>query len=228
MLLRAIDVVRGYDRLKVDTNIRVEQIRNVRINGNLVDFTVIENETTHFTIGLPLISGDKDLLEFSFDLPIFRFGSTFSGRAFNSKWPLVPQILESGNAVSFGPSDNDDLASLAVAIPEAQVGKLVGKILFSTSVITPNGDGVNDQVDIFFNLLQLTRPTQVVLEIYDLAGNKVHIVTEAQQTIGPVTYQWDGFSAEESLLMPGSYIWLLRVKADAFEEIHKGVIAIAY
>ena len=228
VLLRAIDVVRGYDRLKVDTNIRVEQIRNVRINGNLVDFTVIENETTHFTIGLPLISGDKDLLEFSFDLPIFRFGSTFSGRAFNSKWPLVPQILESGNAVSFGPSDNDDLASLAVAIPEAQVGKLVGKILFSTSVITPNGDGVNDQVDIFFNLLQLTRPTQVVLEIYDLAGNKVHIVTEAQQTIGPVTYQWDGFSAEESLLMPGSYIWLLRVKADAFEEIHKGVIAIAY
>jgi len=228
VLLRGSDVVKGYDRLEVDTNIRVEKIRNVRVNGELVDFTVEENETNYFTLGLPLIRGDKDLLEFTFDLPIFRFGSTFSGRAFNSQWPSVPQILESGNAASFGPDDDDDLASLAVAIPEAQVGKLVGRILFSTSVLTPNGDAINDEVDIFFNLLQLTRPTPIIFEIYDLAGRLVHKVSEDEHRIGPVAYRWDGRLLSGSLLLPGTYIWALRVQADAFEEVHQGMIAIAY
>ncbi len=228
VLLRGNDVVKGYDRLEVDTNIRVEKIRNVRVNGELVDFTVEENETNYFTLGLPLIRGDKDLLEFTFDLPIFRFGSTFSGRAFNSQWPSVPQILESGNAASFGPDDDDDLASLAVAIPEAQVGKLVGRILFSTSVLTPNGDGVNDEVDIFFNLLQLTRATPIIFEIYDLAGRLVHKVSEDEHRIGPVAYRWDGRLRSGLLLLPGTYIWALRVQADAFEEVHQGMIAIAY
>ena len=116
--------MRGYDRLEVDTNIRVATIRDMRINGEPTEFEILENESDRFVLSFPLIDGDGDLLEFAFDLPIFRFGSTFSGRAYNSLWPTVPQILEPGNAVSFGLDDVDELASLAVAIPQAQVGKL--------------------------------------------------------------------------------------------------------
>lgn len=228
VLLRANDVVKGYNRLQIDTNIRVENIRNVRVNEEFVDFTVIENETNYFTLGLPLISNDKDLLEFTFDLPIFRFGSTFSGRAFNSQWPSVPQIIEAGNAVSFGPDDEDNLAGLAVAIPEAQVGNLVGKIFISTSVLTPNGDGVNDEVDISFNLLQLTRPTPIVIEVFDLAGRLVHTIAADEHRIGPVNYQWDARLESGSFVLPGTYVWGIRVLADAFEEVHQGTIIIAY
>ena len=205
-----------------------KNIRNVRVNEEFVDFTVIENETNYFTLGLPLISNDKDLLEFTFDLPIFRFGSTFSGRAFNSQWPSVPQIIEAGNAVSFGPDDEDNLAGLAVAIPEAQVGNLVGKIFISTSVLTPNGDGVNDEVDISFNLLQLTRPTPIVIEVFDLAGRLVHTIAADEHRIGPVNYQWNARLESGSLVLPGTYVWGIRVLADAFEEVHQGTIIIAY
>jgi hypothetical protein len=226
--LRANGSVRGYDRLEVDTNIQVTAIRNLRINGNPVEFEVMENLHDRFCLAFPLVDGDGDLLEFSFDLPIFRFGSTFSGRAYNSRWPTVPQILEPGNAVSFGPDDIDELAGLAVAIPQAQVGKLIGQIVFSTRVLTPNGDGINDELEIFFNLLQLTLPTPIALEIYDLAGRRVHTVFDEEHRIGPVLHTWDGRGDDGSPLLPGSYVWVMRVRADAFEEAHAGTIAIAY
>jgi hypothetical protein len=226
--LNAAGAVRGYDRLHIDTNIKVSAIRNLRINGAPVDFEILENEADHFSLAFPLVNGDDDLLEFAFDLPIFRFGSTFSGRAFNSRWPVVPQILEPGNAVSFGPEDVDELAGLAVAIPQAQIGKLIGQIDLSTQVLTPNGDGINDELQVFFNLLQLTLPTPVALELYDLSGHKVHTIFEQEHRIGPVVHRWNGFLADGLPPLPGSYIWVLRVRADAFEEVHSGVIAIAY
>ena len=130
--LKATGPVRGYDRLEIDTNIRVSNIRGLRVNGQSVDFTVVENEPEYFIVDFPLIDGNDDLLEFTFDLPIFRFGSTFSGRAFNRLWPEVPQILEPGNAVSFGPEDIVELSGLSVAIPREQVGKLVGDIVLSS------------------------------------------------------------------------------------------------
>ncbi len=228
VLLKSTGPVRGYDRLEIDTNIQVAAIRNMRLNGEPIDFEVVENESDRFTLSFPLIAGDGDLLEFTFDLPIFRFGSTFSGRAYNSRWPTVPQILEPGNAVSFGPEDIDELASLAVAIPQAQVGKLVGQIVWSTDVLTPNGDGINDELEVFFNLLQLTLPTPVSLEIYDLAGRKVHTVFSDEHRIGPVIKRWDGMGEDGRPLLPGSYIWVMRIRADAFEEVHAGTIAIVY
>ena len=118
--------MRGYDRLQVDTNIKVAEIRRLRINGRPVAFDVVENEPELFTLEFPLIDGDGDLLGFTFDLPIFRFGSTFSGRAFNSRWPEVPQILEPGNAIAFGPEDIDELSGLSVAIPRSRSWPISG------------------------------------------------------------------------------------------------------
>lgn len=226
--LNATGPVRGYDRLEVDTNIPVSQIRALRLNGEPIDFAIVENEPDHFTIEFPLVDGDGDLLEFTFDLPIFRFGSTFSGRAINSRWPDVPQILEPGNATSFGPDDIDVLAGLSVAIPRSQVGKLIGEIVLSSRVLTPNGDGVNDELEVFFNLLQLTLPTPVAFDIYDLAGRRVHTVFDEEHRLGPATHRWDGRLADGRAVLPGMYVWVLRVEADSFEERHSGILGVVY
>ena len=226
--LKATGPVRGYDRLEIDTNIRVSNIRGLRVNGQSVDFTVVENEPEYFIVDFPLIDGNDDLLEFTFDLPIFRFGSTFSGRAFNRLWPEVPQILEPGNAVSFGPEDIVELSGLSVAIPRAQVGKLVGDIVLSSRLLTPNGDGINDEMEIFFNLLQLTLPTPVIFDLYDLAGRKVYTVFGEDHRLGPATHRWDGRVADGQRVLPGLYVWVLRVVADSFEERHSGTIAVVY
>ena len=46
--------------------------------------------------------------------------------------------------------------------------------------------------------------------------------------IGPVEFVWFGRSKNGLLLLPGTYVWVLRVQSDAFEEVHSGSIAIAY
>jgi len=140
----------------------------------------------------------------------------------------VPQRLEDGQVVDFGPGDFDEISGLAVVIPTPQIGKLVGEISLDNRVFTPNGDGVNDAFGMFFNLLQLVAPAPVSLEIFDLAGRRVHIVTDEERGLGPAILSWDGRLGDGSLVRPGNYIWVLRVRADAFEERHSGVMAVAY
>jgi len=228
ILLRAAGPIRGFDRLEVDANARIENIRGLTVNGESVAFEVDYIRTDGFGLNLPLVKADSTVVEFTFDVPIFRFGTTFSGRAYHRASGRVPQRLEPGNAASFGPGDHDQLSGLSVAIPREQVGQLVGEIVVSPSVCTPNGDGANDEVTFFFNLLQLTKPTPVSLEIRDLSGRFLHRVFDEELSIGPSLHAWDGRLTDGTLVPPGHYVWLLWVRADAFEERHLGVVGVVY
>lgn len=219
--------VRGFDRIEVDTGVSITAVREIKLNGEPYDFNVDFIREDGFGISFAQIAADSALLELTFDLPIFRFGTTFSGRAYNSRAPQVPQAFTPGNAIEFEPADIAELSGLSVAIPKPQIGKLIGDIAIATRIFSPNGDGINDVWDVFFNVLQLTRPAPVLLELYDLSGHKVTTLIDAERGIGPVELAWDGRVGGE-LLLPGTYIWVLRVKADAFEEQHTGTLAIAY
>ena len=228
VLLRANGAVRGYDALAVDSNAPVENIRNVRLDGQAVDFAVEYAHKEGFRLNFALVHTDGAVLEFTYDLPIFRFGTTFSSRAYNSQFPTVPQIVAPGQVVDFGPADQDELSGLAVEIPKPQIGKLVGEIAVVAQVFTPNGDGINDQFEMFFNLLQIVEPAPVALDVFDLAGRRLHRVFAEERGIGPARYSWDGRTADGQLLAPGIYVWVLRVQADAFEERHLGTMGVAY
>ena len=228
VLLQARGPVRGFDRLEVDTNVGVTLVREVTLDGRPLDFEIESLREDGFTLSFPLIDKDGSVLEFTFDLPIFRFGTTFSGRAFNSAAATVPQRLEPGDAADFGPDDFGELSGLFVAIPKAQLGKLVGEIDITTPIFTPNGDGINDHLEIAFNLLQLVEPAPVALDIFDLSGRRVHRVFVEELGIGPTRHVWDGRLQDGSPILPGLYIWVLRVSADAFEERHMGTLGVAY
>lgn len=226
--LRAMDAILGYDRLEIDTQALARNIRALQIDGQSIAFSVESITPNAFRLAFPLIKKDQAILEFKFDLPIFRYGTTFSGRAYNSQFPAVPQRLEPGQVVHFGPADVDELSGLSVAIPKEQIGSLVGEISLTSRMCTPNGDGVNDQFEVYFTLLQLLRPVPVVLEIYDLAGQQVHRVFAEELSIGPQTRTWDARGDGGTVVPPGTYIWVLRVKAGAFEERHSGVVSVVY
>ena len=228
VLLRRTGPARGFDRLEIDANAQVENIRAFTVDGETVRFAVDFVRREGFGLSFDLVEADSTLLEFAFDVPIFRFGTTFSGRAYNSQVDMVPQRLDPGQALDFGPSDFDELSDLSVAIPRSQVGKLVGEIILDNRIFTPNGDGINDEFEIFYNLLQLTRSTPVALDIYDLAGRWIHQVFAEERIIGPALKHWDGRLADGRLAPQGHYIWVLRVKADAFEERHSGLMAVVY
>ena len=100
--------------------------------------------------------------------------------------------------------------------------------MVKSSVFTPNGDGVNDEFDLFFNVLQLTRAAPVRLELFDLAGGLVHVLLAEERGIGPVEVLWNGRLEGGKMVLPGSYLWVLRVQSNAFEEVHTGTVAVAY
>ena len=219
--------MRGFDRIAVDTGVAISAVREVKLNGEPFDFNVDFIRDDGFGISFAQVREEGALLELTFDLPIFRFGTTFSGRAYNSRAPEVPQAFTPGDAVQFEPADIAELSDLSVAIPKPQIGKLVGEIAMPLRLFTPNGDGVNDVWDVFFNILQLTRPAPVQLEIYDLAGRRLGALVDEERGIGPVQLAWDG-SFEGVPLLPGTYVWVLRVRANAFEEKHMGTLGIVY
>ena len=86
---------------------------------------------------------------------------------------------------------------------------------FGTRVITPNGDGVNDQIAIQYSLLQLLEDAPNTLEIFDLAGRRVYAFREDRGR-GPHTATWDGRDAAGRLVPVGLY--LLRVAVEGAVE----------
>ncbi len=225
--LGALGSVRGFDRLEVDTNGEATDIRAVQVDGRPVAFTVDYIRPDGFSLGFPLIKEGGSVLEFTFDLPIFRYGTTFSGRVYHRASGSVPQALEPGNVLQFAPDDQDELSNLFVAIPRQQIGKLIGEVTLHPSLFTPNNDGVNDQLQINFNLLQLLKPAPVSLDLYDLSGRRLGALFSGDLGLGPAHFQWDG-RLNGHLVPPGIYVWMLRVHADAFEERHSGTLGVVY
>ena len=227
VLLRANGEIQGYDRIEVDSNAPVEAIRNVAVNGAPVEFSIESSTSDGFRLALPEVVEDGSIVEFTFDIPIFRFGTTFSGKAINSRFPEVPQRFEPGQVVDFGPADVDEVSGLTVAIPKSQIGRLIGEIDVTSPVVTPNGDGVNDELDLTFNLLQVVRAVPIWLEVYDLSGRRVHRM-ESESGVGPAMMSWNGRTGGDRPVSPGLYVWVLRVRGDALEDRFSGVVGVAY
>ena len=228
VLLRSEGQVRGFDRLEIDTNVEAGNIRQMKIDGEPVAFEVEYSDSEGFAVAFPLVMRDGSTLEFTFDLPVFRFGTTFSGRAFNRSSGNLPQRLRPGNAVRFDPGDIDELSGLFVAIPEKRIGELVGRIHLDCPLITPNGDGINDEFLMRFNLLQLTSPAPVTLELFDLSGRRVTTAFRLELGVGKVAESWDGRDDRGRLVAPGLYVWVLTVHADAVAEKHRGLAGVVH
>ena len=77
-------------------------------------------------------------------------------------------------------------------------------------------------------MLQLLKPAPVALEIFDLSGRRLHQTCSGELGIGPADCSWDGRLENGQLVPPGTYIWVLQVRADAFAEKHMGTLAVAY
>ena len=67
----------------------------------------------------------------------------------------------------------------------------------------------------------------VRFDLFDLSGRRVAHLDLGPLNLGPSEFRWDG-RGMTGLLVPGTYLWRLRVDADAFTEDHFGVLAVAY
>jgi len=105
--------------------------------------------------------------------------------------------------------------------------KLIGEVELATAVITPNGDGIHDELEVRFIVYKASR-VEPVLQIYDLAGRRIAARTGTQEA-GQWRLDWDGRSDDSGqTAAPGSYIYEISLGTDAGDDKRTGTIAVAY
>ena len=72
--------------------------------------------------------------------------------------------------------------------------------------ITPNGDGVNDELLITYDIVNLTHAAPVSVKAYDLAGRLVKEIYYGLDSSGRYQKVWDGTDDDRQKMGPGIYL----------------------
>ena len=214
----------GFDRLEIRTHAQVQAVSAVKRDGTELDLNafVPDIQDDHFVVSFPRLQGEDDSfkqLEVSFVVPVLRFGTEFSGWVFDSNDPdQIKQQVRPGNATFRFSGD-------AIAVNTPVGGRLLVDIAVTSNPLTPNGDGVNETVEIAYKLREVTASRPVRLAIYNLAGQLVVKLPPITARSGEFAHRWDGRDAAQQLVPPGTYIWRLQLEE---KEERAGILSVAY
>ena len=151
------------------------------------------------------------------------FGTIFSGTVWDTQSEILGQPVLEGDA-NYEVRTN----SLRVALSRSSVGEIVRAIEYFPKILTPNGDGLNDRMQISYTVIQISEPKPVNVEVYDLAGRRVRILADRDQIGGIYSEEWDGRDDSGKMVPPGNYLVLLKVNSGigTFERV--GLVGVAY
>jgi len=154
-------------------------------------------------------------------VPVLRYGTEFRSWVFSSQDPdQIRQQVGAGNA-TFRYSGN------VVSVATPLQGDLLFDLETSSPAISPNGDGINDDLTVNYKLRQLTLARPVTLRIYDLAGRLIRDVEPESSESGVFAQRWDGRDNNGDLVTPGTYIYDVTLSAET-EERRTGVVGVVY
>ncbi len=204
------------------------------------DFGIEAVEERRFRVRFPLIM-DSDLaaaeaavLRIRFRCRVLRYGTAFPGWAGNTQTGITGQKILAGNAAHLGPEDatfppvgTEDPRVLSVDVPFSG-----GDILINTRAVprplSPNGDGVNDQTRISYDLSRVIGPVPVEVRVIDLAGHLVRRLFSGEQGGGHWSIPWDGTNGRGERVPPGIYLAHVAVHSSASAETATTVVEVVY
>mgnify|MGYP006409336141 CR=1 FL=1 len=135
-------------------------------------------------------------------------------------------LLDSSGAVPqrVAPGDATNLLGTNSVVVFGSLGEPLGRFGLNSAVVTPNGDGQNDDLSVQYDLIFLVDAAQVTISVHDLSGRLVHTLLQQEQAAGSYQATW----TEAHELPPGHYIVRLRVETqtEAFERIR--IVAVPY
>ena len=111
----------------------------------------------------------------------------------------------------------EDIRSGVMQVLTPPGDPMVGGLQMSSPVVTPNGDGANDEMQLTFSVLRVEGPREVTAEVFDLSGRPLwRDVRQRPRASGEYRVEWSGVDDAGARLAPGAY--LLRVSVDAEED----------
>ena len=114
-----------------------------------------------------------------------------------------------------------------VMLPDlAESRRLIDEFALASPVISPNGDGIHDELDMRFVVFKLSAVAPT-LTLYDLAGRRITEIQSIPTETGQ-RFTWSGLNLAGELVEPGVYLYRLDLNADAGRDTRTGTIAVAY
>ena len=113
-------------------------------------------------------------------------------------------------------------------------GDLFGSFAVTPQVFTPNSDDINDTAGISYDILAVTRPTDVEVKVFDLTGRQVRTLYQGADLSGHYDARtvsklaWDGRDDTGAMVPPGLYLISLLVDGDARQTHRARTVGVAY
>ena len=116
-----------------------------------------------------------------------------------------------------------------VMMPSVASGEdLIQNVSIEPYLLTPNDDGVNDELSIQFDVLKLDSPRRIRVAVYDLKGR---LIRELYNQIGSTGHYtgifWDG-QGSGGIVQPGTYVLQVRVDGEAGKTSVIRAVAVGY
>lgn len=182
--------------------------------------------------GKPVLADDElhgDSLVVSLPPPAVKSDSVeviFRTRVYESPTVFEAFVLNSAQVGNFQGVVAADLGATQVYVPQAVEASSLFQNLVYDAVFTPNGDGVNDRLNVSFAVVKTARQPEV--RIFTLAGTQLVELTDQTPAAGRPTFTWDGRDRDGSLAAPGIYLLQLSIETDAKNQTVQKLVHVLY
>ncbi len=238
------DGLRGFDAIEIDTPTRVSSIDAVQIingDGAVVaehqnlnaasgDFAIAEVADDRFSVRFPAVTDDQTQVHIRFQTNVLTYSTNFTAAVRLTTDPGAAQVIDPGNVTFLGAGDEGAFSGTTVLSPSVLIeGQLLDQVEAAPNPFTPNGDGINDEAIIHYNLLSLSTSRPVEVALYDLSGRRVRILFAGEEANGRYTDKvWDGRDDQGQAVPPGLYVARIFVSGDSGDAEQSRVVAVAY
>jgi hypothetical protein len=185
------------------------------------------------TVTRPTGGGDR-LVKIGFRSRVLLYSTVFRGEARFSGEAGTVQRVTPGNATFLGEGDLPTDSGITVLSPAITRGSLVGALELTPNPFSPNGDGINDNLAISYDITAVTRAADVTVRVLDLSGRLVKELFRGESPSGhydsglQAELLWDGRDAGGGLVPPGIYLLHVSVEGDARSGRQMRTVAVVY